>query len=531
MRLVSCFLLSVLCQAQTDLGSVEGQAFNNATGEPVKKVQVLLRPVGSSSDPPYGALTDAGGRFAIPGVRPGRYILTAERAGFVRAEYGASGRNRRGSTVSVAVGQRLKDVEFRLTPQGVISGRVLDEDGDPVAGVNLTALRYGYVQGKRTLLPASAATTNDLGEYRLAGLAPSRYYLSANHRPMPVFTRSSAEDGYAPTYYPGTADVAGAAPIQVIAGNQMRGIDIGLTRVRTVRVSGRVTNPAATAATRNVMVFLMPREAGVRGFSSRNSTLAQEGKFEIRGVIPGSYTISAHWYEDGKRLTASQPVEVSAAGLDGVHLTMTPGFEVAGRVRVEGGTEPGLSGIQVMLVPANEVTFATSLGGRVNTEGKFVLSSVAPDQYRIQVAGLPEGCYLKAVRLGETGVLENSAVINPGAGPLEITISTAGGQAEGVVLDSGGQPAPGAVVVLVPDARRRGQSELYKIANTSQDGRFSLKGIPPGDYKLFAWQDVEQGAWQDPDFLKPFENAGESISIQENGRQAVQLKLLAAPES
>ncbi|HWQ54383.1 MAG TPA: carboxypeptidase regulatory-like domain-containing protein [Bryobacteraceae bacterium] len=530
MRLLACLLAILPCWAQTEQCSVEGQVFSLATGEPVKKAQIMLRPMGSSSRQPYGALTDAGGRFLLADVPAGRYVLTAERAGFVQSEYGAGGVSRRGGTITLAPGQRLKDVVFRLTPHGVVTGRVLDEDGEPVAGVQVQAMRYGYIQGRRMLRPAASSTTNDIGEYRLAGLPPGRFYLSATYRAAAMFGGGGSADQYAPTYYPGTADPAAAAPVQVVQGNQLRGMDFALTRTRTVRVSGRVSNPDATGGSRNVMVFLMPRGGGMGGYSSRNSSVVQEGRFEIAGVTPGAYTIAAHWYEEGQRYTASQPIDVGNAGVDDVNLTLAPGFELSGRVRIEGAAEAPLGDARVSLRPANELALAPPMGGRVQPDGSFQLNAVAPDHYRVMVFGMPESCYLKSARLGDSEMLENGATVNAGAGRLEIVLSSAGGLVEGLALDEKQQPVPGAVVVLVPDERRRDRLELFKNVNADQHGRFTIQGIAPGDYRLFAWQDVDSGAWQDPEFLKPFERSAATVSLKENGRETVQLKVLASQE-
>jgi hypothetical protein len=529
MRWLLCLLAVLPCLAQNETCAVEGQVFNLATGEPVRKAQVALRPVGSSSAQPLGAYSDSGGRFSITGIPPGRYTMSASRAGFVAAGYSAQGAGRRGGTLSLAPGQHMKDVVFRLTPQGVLTGRVFDEEGDAIAGVMVQALRFGYQEGRRSLVPAASGGTNDIGEYRLAGLSPGRYYLSATYRGQPAFAGAAAHD-YAPTYYPGTADPAAAAPIQVIQGNELRGIDVTLSRTRTVRVSGRVTSPSGSQGSGNTLVFLMPREGGIRGYTSRNTTAAREGRFEIAGVIPGSYTIAAHRYEDGRRSTASQPVEVGEAGVENISLSLAPGFDVPGQVRVEGEPEPRFGNAVVSFLPAGEASLGGAMGGRLKADGGFTLSGVAADHYRVNVTGMPENAYVKSARLGEAEMLENGAVVGAGAGPLEIVLSAAGGTVEGVALDDKRQPAPGAVVVLAPGERRRHRRELFKDVATDQYGRFSIKGIAPGDYRLFAWQEVEQRAWQDPEFLKNFEKDAEHVAIRENGREVVQLKLLPNEE-
>jgi hypothetical protein len=168
----------------------------------------------------------------------------------------------------------------------------------------------------------------------------------------------------------------------------------------------------------------------------------------------------------------------------------------------------------------------------VKEDGSFVLRNVGPENYTVSLYGMPENFYTKSVRLGDQEVLDAGLDLSRGGGgQIEIVLSPSGGQVEGVVLDAKQQPAGAAHVVLVPEPRRREQTNLYKTGTTDQYGRFTLRGITPGDYKLFAWDDIETGAYQDPDFLKPLENRGESVSIRENSRESAQLKLIPAEDA
>lgn len=522
MRLFFALLLALAAPAQEQTCSVEGQVLNASTGEPLKKVQILLRPVTSSAEAPYGALTNAAGRFVIAGVAPGRYVLMAERAGFVR------GQTRRPEILALSAGQRLKDVSVRLMPHGVIAGRILDEDGDPVQNTSVQALRWSYVQGRRTLVPAVSSNTNDLGEYRLPGLPPGRYYVNATYRafaPQPRAGTPGPEESYAATYYPNTVDPAAAAPIPVEAGNTIRGIEITLLRTRTVRITGRVTNPAGGGISRNVLVFLTPRDRA-RGRESQTARLQPEGAFEIRGVTPGSYTLAAHWYVDGKRYAASHPVDVGSANIDDVNLTLAPGIEIEGRVRLEGGEELRARGLRIALQPRNDVAFTVSMGGLVKEDGAFALAGVDPGPCAVQVFGVPENHYVKSVRLGENEWVDGEVNVSAGAGSLDVVLSPNAAQVEGLVLDEKQQPAPGATVVLAPDERRRGRTDLFRTAVTDQHGRFVLKSLAPGDYKLFSWTEIEAGAAQDPEFLKPYEPSARAVTVRENGRETAHLKLL-----
>ena len=137
---------------------IEGQVFSAATGEPVKKANLILRradvsPSSGNIPTSYSTVTDAGGSFAMKDVDPGQYRLSVTRTGFVTGEYGARGPQRPGTTLTLAAGQHLQDVNFRLTPHAVIVGRVVDEDGEPVAGAQVQAMRYRYIQGRKQLQP------------------------------------------------------------------------------------------------------------------------------------------------------------------------------------------------------------------------------------------------------------------------------------------------------------------------------------------------------------------------------------------
>jgi hypothetical protein len=151
----------------------------------------------------------------------------------------------------------------------------------------------------------------------------------------------------------------------------------------------------------------------------------------------------------------------------------------------------------------------------------------------IEPYGFPDGFYLKSVRAGETEVLETGLDLTHGLpGPVTLVFGTDAGQVDGIVLNAKQQPAQVGTVVLIPkDEKQRQRRQLYKTATTDQYGRYTIKNVDPGEYKIYAWEDVEYGAYMDPDFVKPVEDRGQSVSVRPSGKESAQLKLIPAEDS
>jgi protocatechuate 3,4-dioxygenase beta subunit len=513
--------------------SVSGQVLNAATGEPVRKAAVILSGTsqsGTSRPSRFSTTTDAAGRFTMTNLDAGTYHLSAEHAGFVSGEYGAHAPGWPGAALTLAAGQTMQDVAIRLTPQAVISGRVLDEDGDPVRGVVVRVARFSYTTGHRQVMPVGGSNTNDLGEYRIPDLSPGKYYVSAmppQSRLQNTEDRSAvrrAEEDYVATYYPGARDIAGAVQVTAAAGAQLRNIDISLARCHTVNVSGRVVNGSPARMQAFSISLVSTNSFGMNGGSPVNA----EGEFEIRHVMPGSYTLAAHGNEGMKSYSARRPLEVGGANVEDVILTVAPGVAVTGRARVDGEAALPFANVQINLMPfqTGSPVFGPLPNRKLNADGTFELQNVNPDHYALNISGLLNGFYVKSIRSGNLDVLANGIEIGgaPPA-PLDIVLSPNAAEIAGAVQDAGTQqPTAGATVVLIPQEKeRRGRTNLYRTANSDAGGHFTFRGLTPGEYKVFAWDEVEHGAWFDPDFMAPLEGKGAAVTIAEGGRESVQL--------
>jgi hypothetical protein len=253
-----------------------------------------------------------------------------------------------------------------------------------------------------------------------------------------------------------------------------------------------------------------------------------QGDFSFVGVTPGSYYVYAHLSDGEAHYEARQPLEVADSDIEGVTLTLTPGIDIRGRISVEGRSDVNLSGVSIGLSPGENGMFYINMpSGTINPDGTLLIKNVFDGTYRVDVYGLPENSFLKSARLGGIDVLSVGLTIDTKQTPglLEILVSPNGAALDGVVsIDQ--QPFPGAAVALVPDPPHRGERRLFRSTSTDQLGRFFLEGIPPGDYKVFAWESIEPGAYTSAEFLQPFENRGESVHFTEGSRQTVKLDLI-----
>jgi protocatechuate 3,4-dioxygenase beta subunit len=504
--------------------TITGRVLNAATGEPIRKAHLALsKPEASETEdgvaPVMAATTNTDGYFSLEGIEPGSYRLSAQRNGFAATEYGAAG-ERAGTTLTLTADQKL-DLTLKMVPLGVIAGRVLDGDGDAVPNAVVSAIHIFFAGGKRQIERHTRVRSNDLGEYRLYDLPAGRYYIAAS------IPSSSAEAAQPPDedsgliYYQNATDLGNATPLELAAGGVLSNIDMLATRTRRVTVSGSVANAPAGSS---VMVYLMPRDSALPlKFIRQDAEYHDDtGRFEIHSVAPGVYTLVANAAGAVRKFSARQQLAVSGSEVQDILLSLSPGVDLHGRLSIEGVTAPASSHLGVTLQSRDEGNAGVS---PVAADGSFTVANVVPNTYVLSISGLAMNCYVKSVRAGEQEFAPSEVDLTHGvAGPLSIVISATAGQVGGVVMNDKQQPAGSALVVLIPAQRQRG--DLYKSTTTNPTGGFSLRGVTPGDYKLFAWQGIDTGAYEDPDFLKRFEDQGEPVSLGENGSRSVQLKVI-----
>ena len=526
-----------------DKCALEGTVINSVTGEALKKARLTLRPIGMQNGMPgipYGANTDGAGHFLIDNVDPGKYTFTASRNGFVSQQYSPQGNSRQGTSLTLANGQKMKDLSFKLMPQGVIAGRILDEDGDAMSNVMVQVMVFGYQRGKKQLMNRNGVSTDDRGEFRIHGLSPGKYILAATYQAPDILMmlgnggaqQPAQEEGYTTTYYPNTTAASNASEVNITPGAQVTGINMTLAKVRTVRVSGRVNGAGNLQGRRNLMVMLMPRDN--MGFMPRGMSRVTDtqGNFQMRGISPGSYILRADYNGDNQRYSAHMPLEVGNANVEGIELNLSPPVEVAGKVVVEENGSLAGNHPNILLQPKVAGNMMGSGRAQFQDDTSFKMVNVSLDAYDVSVNNLPDGYYLKSVRMGQQDITETGVDFSQGgAGEMTITVNPNGGEIDGTVQTDKGDAAGSATVTVIPDEEHRTLMWMYKTSNTDQNGHFTIKGLRPGKYTVYAWEDIEQGAYQDPDFVKPHESAGEKVEISESAHSNIQLKVIPADKS
>jgi hypothetical protein len=518
--------------------AVEGRVVKGASEEPLAKAYVSLQREGGR----FAAVmqrTGADGRFSFRDLPSGRFTLRVERQGYTIAQ---PGQVVRAPAYALAPGQKLTDVVVKLAAAGVVTGRVVDEDSEAMQGARVTVLRRSYERGFASFNPVGTATTNDLGEFRVAGIAAGRYFLSVNppNRRLPTFqggvvvgpslplSERELAPLYSPAFYPGVTEPSQAVSFRVAEGEEVRlgELQLGLTRGYRVRarLAGAQVGPDAARWRQEFTgVLLTPRPPRIEE-PRMGRVAAGQDQVEFVDVPPGSYILSLAFQAGEDTYSARELVEVRGSDVEGIVLMVTRNVSVRGRVRVEGGEEAPPAGMVVGLVPDDRIGLGSSAS--VNLDGTFEIGDARPDLYRAQLRGLPPDYFLKSVKLGsEEGLQHGIYLRSGGVAQVEITVSPKGARVEGTVLGEDGKPAAGALIVLVPEPERRKMWHLFKSEISEADGTFAVRGIAPGKYRVFAWKDADLGAWMDPAFLALNESQGREVRVEEGGVERVELKL------
>jgi hypothetical protein len=331
-----------------------------------------------------------------------------------------------------------------------------------------------------------------------------------------------------PVYYPGTTETQTAVPVEVKPGADISGVDFTLMRVKTHKITGTIVDSVTGQVSDVASVLLVPRDGAAVG--NRNSGPPSYGMFEIKDVIPGSYYLIAtqrlNVGNGAFRIMGGRtPIDINGSDVDRVAVILYPAVDIAGNWTIESADGPTAQHPVLILkssvtrIPGrNMETYAS-----FNANGQFLVNDVIEGDYQVRVSQLPEGTYLKSLRFGATDLLADNLHLDPRSSDrLNFVLGTNGGVLEGNVVSRNGQPLANVPVAVVPAARQQ-RPDLYSSTTTDDSGHFRLQGLAPGDYAVFAWEDIEDGQWRDPDFIRQNEASGKAIHINEGSREGIDL--------
>ena len=516
------------------LGSatIRGRVVAADNGAPVRRAQVRAQGVG----PPRLASTDANGNFELRDMPAGRWTLMASKAGFVTRRLGQTRPFESVPPLDVAEAQQIDHANFVLPRGAAVTGRVYDEYGDPVAGARVQVMRYQMLRGRRQLTPTGVVDqTDDTGAYRLYGLSPGEYYVSGSLRG--TLLEAAADDGtrYAPTYYPGTGNVAEAQRVTVGTGEELAGINFALLPVRSVRVSGIVVDSAGMPLTNGVIS--LANEVDGEGEQFGAGRIRPDGAFTITNVSPGSYALIAT--AGGRREinanaatepeVAYLPLTVGQDDITGLTVTTSRGGAVAGTIVAERGT--GTLQANGIVVQAQSLRPAPGLGGRnaqANASGAFSLNGLVGPQV-IRVDRVPQDWMVKSIEISGTDVTDRPLEFrgNERVTDARITLTNRITEINGMVAARQQSSNGYNVVIFAEDpAKWTFPSRYLRSTRSDAQGTFKIRGLPPERYLAVAVDYVEDGEPNDPEFLDRMKMSATPFTLREGGTQTIELKLI-----
>jgi len=584
MRLKSTVVFLILCciagpgqekapaSPGTKAASISGTVTRADTHLPLKNAQVAIMGRGESipeaadtGDEPESfqgyqssTTTDEKGHFEFADLAAGTYYLRAAHTGMVMKGTQSGGTQ----LIRLQAGQS-QNLSLIMLPGGAITGRVLNEEGEPMQNVSVTAMHYVYTVAGRHLTEAKRATSDDKGEYRLFSLRPGSYLLMADT------TRSSFEEGgvamalgthqragaakkqdekiYAPTYFQNESSPEQATRILLKPGDETQA-DFTLARVAGHHVSGKISGiiaPKSTDKAEQLRCFVMAKRPGSPFPVAYAVVVDKDSTFDLGPIVPGKYTISAvqGQAESEGFISGSKEVLVGSADVTGVNLSLHSGStHVRGVIRAEGDSKLDYSKLFVVLMPFTDTDtesaeivegFGSGSGSaEVAKDGSFKLDVEESGRlYQLVLAARGPGLedwFTSKVLFGGKDVVESGLKIaNAEQRTVEVLVSDKGATIEGTVLGGEKKPFPNAEIIALPyDPKLRKSYALLQKTTADQQGHFKLRGVRPGEYIALALEDPQEQPFTEDTFLKQNSAQIQTVKAEAGSKQKLELQVI-----
>jgi hypothetical protein len=525
-----------------------------ADGRPIARAQVRLDPLDTFRIG-LGTLTDDSGAYEFVKLRASEYTLAASKPGYIDVEFGQRRASEHGEVIRLAAGEKRERADISLPRYGTITGRVLDENGDPVERARVQLLQIRFEAGRQRLVEARATTkqTDDLGHYRVHEIPPGQYVVQAtvgqvDLQHVPFELPMADVPGYAPTYYPGTPKASEARLLAVGVSEDLVEMDFAMARVPTARLSGHAFTSSGDSVKGGVLLIPSERSGSVTMPIKPHRMFAPDGSFEFSNVPPGDYVIQASMGRPtlaAEGEFAAQYVTVNGTDIDDLLIRTSPGSTISGRVTFEGGEPPRPGEIGLTPVPVdpdlnprfNDLTqFGAGPPGRaeVHDDWTFEIVGISGPR-RLRLTSPPAGWALKAIYLNGADVTDQTFTFgrkDQALRDLQVVLTNQVTVIEGAVVDASGRMARDCVVIAFPAYReaRSPYSRLLDHSVCERDGSFIIRRLPPGDYLIAAIgrrSDEVADEWQDPQVLDAIAPNAMRVTLTEGQKLATSLKLIA----
>ncbi len=518
------------------VGVISGVVVDETTGAGVRKAEVMV----TSGLQGQSTLTDAEGRFKFEALAPGRYNVQVSKTGFESTTGRGSGSK---SVIEVGQSGDHTGLRYVLRPLGLIAGRVVDADGDPVVGARLMLLRQGRRGMKTAWLPGQGnASSDDRGEFRMFGVPSGKYVLacSATGGRSGLVVRSD-KTGPVPVFYPDALEPEQAQILDVKAGTRLEGLTVKSRTAVQYVVRGRVTGQAGEQGMGLHIAVEQASWARYLGGGRGVATMSEGGEFTVGPLTPGNYTLWAQQArmgpasEGGRRaidqLTGIAQVTVTDRDIEGVTIQLGPGTVIDGQVAVEGEKEVVYKGLYLMAQSTEESGYAQ--GSEAKADGTFQFNVARPGKYILRPLAQWGNRYLASIRAGGEEVLGRELDLGYGSpGPLRVVYRKDGGSVQGSVkAGEGGMPSGGVSAVLWPVEERFRPFPYLMLTPVSEAGTFSFKNVAPGEYVVLALSKVDRAVLNEGiDLDKETLEQGAKVRVAAGSGSTVEIPLVQRPD-
>jgi hypothetical protein len=555
-------------------------------GAPLSGATVQATPLGTGGGSRRSARSDSEGRYEVTGLEAGRYRLRVSKSGFTEVEYGQQRAQQPGKTIVLSAGGKLPDLNVSMPRGSVVTGMVMDAWGEPLEDVTVQAWQRQFVDGRESLSPAGGVRsrrTDDRGRYRLYGLLPGTYYVVAEEASSQ--SRFGGESGSARLFYPGTAALVEAVPLDLQVGQDAIGIDMVFSAIAAARVSGTAMSSTGGPVRGQAMLGASARY-GAPLQPVQTTSVGGDGSFEFRDVSPGDYVVQVVGIPDaalselggairgavrggrggarggaqnggrgrgtGRGATAgalietlqrtvendrefgSQIVTVVRQDVEGVVVDTSPGSRLAGEIVLEGDSA-NLRSSSFAFAARPSDPDRTPLAGQaearaeVRSDWTFEVSGLTGPA-RFVPTRAPEGWWLKSVNVrGINAALEPAGFgrRDESSDGVRVVFASGAGQVTGRVLDERREPTSefAVIVFAIEPDRWFGGSPYLTLATANQDGTYLAAGLPPAEYWAIAVDRVNGSDWQRPDVLHTLASSARRISLGRGQPATMDLRL------